>query len=56
MSENLSATITEHLRVLTAYPDRHVGGPGNNAATAYFAEVAERCGFAVSRTQFDCIE
>ncbi len=56
MSEYLSESITEHLRVLTSYPDRHVGGPGNNAATAYFAEVAGRCGFAVSRTRFECME
>jgi aminopeptidase YwaD len=48
--------ILEHLRELTRYPDRHVGGQGNRAATAYFAEVVSAHGWAVSRRIFDCIE
>src|SRR5512133_3094967 len=47
--------IAGYLSELTAYPDRHVGGPGNRAATAMFAERAAGFGFEVSRTAFDCL-
>ncbi|MDH4140644.1 MAG: M28 family peptidase [Coriobacteriia bacterium] len=40
----------------TAYPDRHMGGPGNRAATATFADTVARFGFDVERSQFDCID
>lgn len=46
----------EHLRELVSHPDRHVGGPGNRAATEYFARCLGGLGFQVSTTQFDCIE
>ncbi|HSK47884.1 MAG TPA: M28 family peptidase [Coriobacteriia bacterium] len=45
-----------YLRDLTAFPDRHVGGEGNRAATALFAEAMRSCGYEVRKTLFDCIE
>jgi hypothetical protein len=48
--------IERYLSELTAYPDRHVGGPGNRAATALFAERMAELGCTVSRRDFDCIE
>lgn len=56
MADTLAARIDGYLRELTAYPDRHVGGPGNQAATAMFAERVADFGFDVARTRFDCIE
>jgi aminopeptidase YwaD len=50
------ARVEVHLRELVSYPDRHVGGEGNRAATAMFAREAERAGFAVRRTSFECLE
>ena len=54
--DTLSARIDAYLRELTSHPDRHVGGPGNRAATQMFAERIAPVGFDVARTQFDCIE
>lgn len=51
-----ASRIDAHLRELTRFPDRHVGGPGNNAATAYFADIVSGHGWQVSRTPFDCVE
>jgi len=48
--------IEADLTALTAHPDRHVGGPGNRAATARFAERAAALGWQVERTAFDCVE
>ncbi len=48
--------LEEYVHTLTAYPDRHVGGPGNHAATRFFSETAMGLGFTVTRTSFDCIE
>ncbi len=48
--------IGDHLRELVSYPDRHVGSPGNRAATAMFAERIKGFGFDVRRTSFECIE
>ncbi len=45
-----------YLSDLTSFPDRHVGGPGNRAATALFAERMAKLGLIVSRRDFDCIE
>jgi len=56
MSEALPARIDGYLRDLTAYPDRHVGGPGNHAACALFAEVTGSFGLKVQRTPFECID
>ncbi len=56
MDDALAGHIDAYLRELTEFPDRHVGGPGNRAATAMFAERIAGLGFAVSRTSFDCIE
>lgn len=56
MSETLDVRIGRYLRELTSHPDRHVGAPGNHAATALFAERIAGFGFDVTRTGFDCVE
>ena len=48
--------VAADLAVLTAYPDRHVGGVGNRAATGHFAARASALGLQVARTPFECIE
>jgi aminopeptidase YwaD len=48
--------VERYLGALTAFPDRHVGGPGNRAATALFTERMAELGCLVSRRDFDCIE
>jgi aminopeptidase YwaD len=48
--------IERHLSALTSFPDRNVGGLGNRAATALFAERMAEFGCVVSRRDFDCIE
>jgi aminopeptidase YwaD len=52
----LRERIEAYLRELVSFPDRHVGGPGNQAATALFAEQLKNFGFAVTLRSFDCIE
>lgn len=54
--EDLAAHIMAVLGELTRYPDRHVGGEGNRAATGLFARTTSELGFEVSRTAFDCVE
>lgn len=53
---DLSERAEDYLKTLTAFPDRHVGGEGNRAATAFFAETATRAGLEVARHRFDCLE
>ena len=53
---SLEAGIAADLAALTAHPDRHVGGPGNRAATAHFAERAAALGMDVRRDELPCIE
>jgi Iap family predicted aminopeptidase len=48
--------IEGYLQELVSHPDRHVGSPGNRAATAMFAERMAALGFEVRRTTFECIE
>ena len=48
--------IGQDVAALTAHPDRHVGGPGNSAANAHFAERLAALGWKVERTPFDCLE
>ena len=52
----MAEKVAEYLRVLTAYPDRHVGGPGNRAATRFFAETVAAFGLEVRARAFDCLE
>lgn len=52
----LEARISADLAALTAYPDRHVGGPGNRAATEHFAERATSLGMDVRRDELPCID
>lgn len=40
----------------TTHPDRHVGGPGNLAATRLFAEECRYLGLEVAVTAFDCVD
>ncbi len=56
MSDTLSAQAEGWLHDLTGHPDRHVGSPGNRAATALVAGRLAATGFDVSRATFDCIE
>jgi len=53
---DLPARVEADLRELTAHPDRHVGGPGNRAATRMFAARLAELGFDVRRVEFDCLE
>lgn len=48
--------IEGYLAELVSHPDRHVGSPGNRAATAMFADRMLELGFVVRRTTFGCIE
>jgi aminopeptidase YwaD len=48
--------IDRYLAELVSHPDRHVGSPGNRAATAMFAERMLELGFGVRRTTFGCVE
>lgn len=53
---DLERRVAGYLDELTAYPDRHVGGAGNRAATAMFAERVAGFGFRVERTTFACLD
>ncbi|MDP2402111.1 MAG: hypothetical protein Q8M66_09035, partial [Actinomycetota bacterium] len=55
-AEALAERVAGHLGLLTAFPDRHVGGPGNRAATALFAEEMASLGLRVSRSEMPCVE
>jgi aminopeptidase YwaD len=51
------ATAETHLRKLCLeIPGRHVGSPGNQAATDYFARIAVSFGFQVETQAFDCMD
>ena len=52
----LEEGVAADLAALTAYPDRHVGGPGNRAATAYFTERAVALGMEVRRGELPCVD
>lgn len=56
MSDQLVHDIATYLEQLCSYPDRHVGGEGNQAANALCSEVLQRCGFEVQELEFDCLE
>ncbi|MBU4555826.1 MAG: M28 family peptidase [Actinobacteria bacterium] len=56
MVDALEVHVSELLRTLTEYPDRHVGGTGNRAATEVFASRMSSLGYEVAKTEFDCIE
>lgn len=48
--------VEAHLRALTAHPDRHVGGEGNQAATIHFASAMSECGLGVRCVPMPCFE
>lgn len=52
----LAARAAGDLSLLTAYPDRHVGGDGNRAATRMFADRLRQLGFDVSVRELPCFE
>jgi aminopeptidase YwaD len=55
--QSLIAAALEHLDSLCRdHPHRQVGGPGNHAATAYFAGIARKYGFSVEEPQFNCLD
>ena len=57
MTDELAARVKGYLkRLCEEYPDRHVGGPGNRAATALFAEKASAYGFDVEIAELECLE
>ncbi|MDP2234617.1 MAG: M28 family peptidase, partial [Actinomycetota bacterium] len=56
MVDALEVHVSELLRTLTEYPDRHVGGTGNRVATEMFAFRMSSLGYEVAKTAFDCIE
>ncbi len=57
MSDSLAVTIAQHINELCGgFPDRHVGGPGNHAATEYFSRAVSTMGFDVARSEFDCVD
>lgn len=48
--------IEHDLRALVSYPDRRIGGPGNQAANDYFAQRMKALGLSVRRRTFDCLD
>ena len=57
MDEQSAAKAAEYLDELCLrYPDRHVGGEGNEAGNALFERVAVAVGFAVESIEFECVE
>lgn len=52
----LASRVSDHLEALCRYADRHVGGPGNRAATEHFARVARGLGLQVDVSEFDCVD
>jgi aminopeptidase YwaD len=52
----LEERVEGYLAKLVSHPDRHVGSPGNRAATGMFAERMQELGFGVRRTTFGCVE
>ena len=56
MDSKYLAQVEYYLETLCGYPDRHVGGPGNRAATAMFAKATAALGFDVSVAEFNCID
>lgn len=45
-----------HLRALTLYADRHVGGEGNREATLHFAAAMSACGLGIRCVPMPCVE
>jgi len=56
MSDAFEERIQGWLESLTQYPDRHVGSPGNVAATGLFSAAMGEMGFTVRASRFDCVE
>ena len=44
------------MRLCETFPDRHVGGPGNRAATEYFTARVREFGFLTRVEELDCVE
>ncbi|MFN2241443.1 MAG: M28 family peptidase, partial [Anaerolineae bacterium] len=55
--EELTAKAEQYLQSLCVdIPHRRVGSEGNRAATAFFAQAIASYGFAVERSEFDCLD
>lgn len=54
--EGMRGTVERHLAALLTHEDRHVGGEGNRAATAYFADVMGSLGLTVRTSEMPCFE
>lgn len=52
----LAQRVDGWMRALTAFPDRHVGGEGNLAATELFASEMAAMGYSVRREDMPCLE
>ncbi len=51
------ASVQAHLGALVdGYPDRHVGGAGNESATRYVEDVLRRLGWRVVATPFEALD
>ncbi|MDK2980252.1 MAG: aminopeptidase YwaD [Chloroflexota bacterium] len=56
-TESYASLAERHLNHLCiTIPDRVVGSPGNQAASAYIREQLERCGARVQPQPFDCLD
>ena len=57
MTDASSSASRHHLHALVdGFPDRHVGGPGNEHATAYVETELRRQGWDVSEATFDAVD
>lgn len=57
MGDPLMASVEGHLRALVdGFPDRHVGGAGNESATRYVEGVLRRLGWEVTATPFEALD
>ena len=57
MSDPFLARIEDHLHALVdSFPDRHVGGPGNEHATAYVETELRRQGWDISVASFGAVD
>ncbi len=53
---SLTATLRRYVEAFCDMPNRHVGSPGNRAATDFFAQTLARFGFETHSPDFDCID
>lgn len=55
--ESLAEKISDYLKELCeTIPNRHLGSPGNHAATDFFTRIVKRFGFACKGNDFNCLD